>query len=111
MASLRRRNLSPPCRSNASIIRGVDSRGDVTATDAIDSAAVIHKNRQIPLQGTLVLLVETSLLRLSIALLQADANRQREVVRPANRLRASPHLATALLLFPATASISCALRN
>src|SRR5881396_2059553 len=111
MARLRRRKLSPPCRSNASIVRGVDSRGDVTATGAIDSGAVIHKNRQIPLQGTLVLRVETSVSRLSIERLQADAKRLRAVVRPANRLRASPNLATALLKFPVKASDSCAIRN
>src|SRR5438034_7722683 len=106
MASLRRRDLSPPCRSNASIVRGVDFRGDVTATGAIDSGAVIHKNRQIPLQGTLVLRVETSVSRLSI-----DRLRLRAVVRPANRLRSSPNLAKALLKFPARASDFCAIRN
>src|SRR5206468_11572963 len=110
MASLCRWKLSPPCRSNASIVRGVDSRGDVTATGVIDSGAVIHKNRQIPLQGTLVLRVETSVSRLSIDW-RADAERVRAVVRPADRLRTSPNLGRAGLKFPAKASDCCAIIN
>src|SRR5690242_13250920 len=94
MASLCRWKLSPPCRSNANIARGVDSREDVTATGAIDSGAVIPRSHPIPLQ-TLVLRAEMSLSKLSID--RADAKRVRALVRLANKFRPSRNLAKALL--------------
>jgi len=111
MASLCRRKLSPPCRSNASIVRGVDSRGDVTATGGDRFRRGDSQESSNSSSRTLGLRVETSVSRLSIERLQADAKQLRAVVRPANRLRASPNLATALLKFPVKASDSCAIRN
>src|SRR5262249_24249551 len=110
MASLCRWKPSPPCRSNVSIARGVDSREDVTATGAIDSGAVIPKGHQIPLRP-LVLRVEMSLSKLSIERLRADAKQLRALARLVDKFKPSRNLAKALLKFQARASDFCAIRS
>ena len=52
MATLRRRKLSPLCRSNATIAHAVDFREGVTAAIGSGAIAIIPKNRQILLPQT-----------------------------------------------------------
>ncbi len=106
MASLRRRQPSPHRRSNAILVRAVDSREGVTETIAL--GPIILKNHQIRRQQTPITAAPMSPSRRSIS---RSGKPLRAVAKPARRFKPNRNSVRASLKSPAKGLGFCAIRN